>query len=798
MNFGSLISFIIFAVLMSGTVGSPARETVASQRKKLPTGVDIDPVGRSTPLGSMPLAMILAPDGQHVVISLGGWREQGIQIVSLKTNKIEQTLLQDSAFVGLAFSADGQTLYVSGGNEDCIYRYNWSGNAASLKTRLILAQKEPGKTGSRYPAGLAVSRDGKFLYVAENVSDTLAVVDLATANVVQRLATHDYPYGIAVSPDDTVYVSAWGGDAISVFHREADGQLSAAGTISVGRHPSALLLDHSGAKLFAALGSMDETVMVDTHARKVIRHLSDAAPAGPHEGTTPNALALSPDESRLFVAEADANSVAVFDVTRRGETQTPLQPIGRIPTDWYPTGVLAGADRLLTLCAKGHGSGANVNGPKADRPIENRNGYTLGQLDGSLLAFAPILQLASPKLSELTRRVSAANRWHIGRQRGRYPPFKHVVYIIKENRTYDQVFGDVREGDGDPNLLFFGDDCTPNHRALARRFGLFDRFFTNAEVSSQGHLWSTAAYVTDYSEKTIPSLYAHKRAEIDEGETDEPANGFLWQAAAKSNLTFRDYGEWVNPPAAGKGMTPARPGLEPHICPAYPPFDLHIPDQQRADAWIAELQTFERTGEMPQLEIMHLPRDHTAGGKPDMPTPRACMADNDLALGRIIEALSRSSFWKDSVVFVVEDDAQDGPDHVDSHRSVLLTISPYNRPGTISRFVDTTHVIAAIEDILGLGHLSQYDYFSRPLTYIFSAEPDFKPYTALKPTQSLAEKNPPKGPGSTQSQGFDLSKPDSINDATFNEVLWSMLKSDGTPMPPSHHASATHLLRATE
>ncbi len=265
MNFGSLIFFIIFAVLMSGTVGSPARETVASQRKKLPTGVDIDPLGRSTPLGSMPLAMILAPDGQHVVISLGGWREQGIQIVSLKTNKIEQTLLQDSAFVGLAFSADGQTLYASGGNEDCIYRYNWSGNAASLKTRFILAQKEPKKTGSRYPAGLAISRDGKFLYVAENVSDTLAVVDLATTNVVQRLATHHYPYGIAVSPDDTVYVSAWGGDAISVFHREADGQLSTAGTISVGRHPSALLLDHLGAKLFVALASMDETVMVDTN-----------------------------------------------------------------------------------------------------------------------------------------------------------------------------------------------------------------------------------------------------------------------------------------------------------------------------------------------------------------------------------------------------------------------------------------------------------------------------------------------------------------------------------------------------
>ena len=559
-----------------------------------------------------------------------------------------------------------------------------------------------------------------------------------------------------------------------------------------------MALDHSGARLFVTLATLDETVVIDSQSRKIIHHLSSAALAGPHEGATPNALALSSDERLLFVAEADSNSLAVFDITRMRETQAHQQPIGRIPTDWYPTAVLADTERLVTLCAKGHGSAANLNGPHPDHAIQDRSGYTLGQLNGTLLSFPPVSRLTRKQLSDFTRRVSSANRWRIARQRRRYPPFKHVVYIIKENRTYDQVFGDVAEGDGDSDLLFFGDDCTPNHRALAKRFGLFDRFFTNAEVSSQGHLWSTAGYVTDYSEKTIPSLYADKRAEIDEGETDEPASGFLWQAAAKSNITFRDYGEWVNPPTAGKDMSPARPDLEPHICTAYPPFDMHIPDQQRADAWIAELQAFERKREMPQLEIMHLPGDHTAGGKPEMPTPRACMADNDLALGRIIEALSHSRFWKDTVVFVVEDDAQDGPDHIDSHRSALLTISPYNRSGTVSRFVNTTDVLAAIEDILGLRSLSQFDYFSRSLADNFSAKPDLRPYTALKPTHSLSEKNPPTGPGSTQSDSFDLTKPDKIDDTTFNQVLWAMLKGEKTPMPQPRHTSATHLVRVTE
>jgi DNA-binding beta-propeller fold protein YncE len=786
---------LVLLALLAAASNSPAR-VQNSEPKHLPTGQRLDPAGDSVTVGSMPLAMLPAPGGEKLIVSLGGWREQGVQVVDLRTRRVEQTLKQEAAFLGLAFSRDGRTLYASGGNDDSVYCYDWDGKAATLRTRIELAKKEPGKTGSRYPAGLAVSSDGKFLYVAENVGDALAVVDLRTSAVVGRLPTEHYPYAVAVARDGAVYVSAWGGKSVSVFRPRSDGKLSYSGRIGVGRHPSALLLDASGSRLFVALASVDSVVEVDTRLRKVVRRFSDAAPGAPQEGATPNALALSRDETRLFVAEADSNAVAVFDLAhaRRRGSPTAERPAGRVPVDWYPSSVLEREGQLLVLCGKGRGTSPNPNGPTPGQGIERPRGYTLGQLDGTLRIVPG--NLAGQELAALTRRVAAANGWNSHARQRRYPPFKHVVYIIKENRTYDQVFGDLPNADGDPSLVFFGRDSTPNHRALAARFGLFDRFFTNAEVSSQGHVWSTAGYVTDYGEKTIPSLYSDRRADVDEGDADEPANGFLWTLAVNSGVTFRDYGEWVHASAEGpQGFSATRPGLAPDISPTYPPFDMNIPDQRRADVWISELQDFVRRGEMPQLEIMHLPADHTAGARPGMCTPRACMADNDLALGRIVEALSHSPFWKDTVVFVLEDDAQAGPDHFDSHRSPLLVISAYNRPGTVSRFANTTDVIAAIEDILGLGRLSQFDYFSRPLSDVFAPAPDLTPYDAVRPAQSLDELNPAKGPGAEESKAFDLSAPDRIDDAAFNRVLWKVVKGEQTKMPEPRYASPVHLLR---
>src|SRR5208282_3072399 len=713
----------LLIVLLSAAAGptglAAGDQAAASNTTLLSTGVRLDPAGDAIDLGSMPLAMAVAPGGDKLAVVLSGWREQGLQIVDLKSRQVVQTLIQPAAFFGIGFSRDGRELFVSGGNDDTIFCYSWRDGAAALERKIVLAEKAPEKPGTRYPAGLAVSRIGNYLYVAENVGDSLAVVDLATAKVVQRFPTDHYPYAVEAAANGKVYVSAWAADTVAEFQTKPDGLLTPLGKLKVGPRPSAVLSNRSGSRLFAALSGTDQIAVVDTARRTVLRYLSDAAPAGPAEGSTPNALALSADESQLFVAEADNNAVAVFDVSEKHVSEkrsgaAPSRLMGRIPTDWYPTAVLDSGGQLLVLNGKGHGSHGNPDGPIPGEGIKRPLGYDLGQLNGTLRSSPG--QVSSSTLAAYSRRVAEANHWQAVRVRKRYPPFKHVVYIIKENRTYDQVLGDLKEGDGDPALVFFGQAISPNHHALALRFGLFDRFFTNAEVSSQGHIWSTAAYVTDFGEKTIPSAYSGKREGVDGEEIDEPINGFLWTLARKKGISFRDYGEMVKVP---EGWPVTQREVVPYVSPTYPAFDLKIPDQARADAWIAELQKFAQDGKMPSLEVMHLPSDHTGGGRAGFRTPRAFMADNDLALGRIVEALSKSPFWKDTVIFVLEDDSQSGPDHIDSHRSCFFAISAYNRPGTIHRFANTTDVVAAIEDILGLGRLSQFDYFSRSLADIF-------------------------------------------------------------------------------
>ncbi|HEV3459550.1 MAG TPA: alkaline phosphatase family protein [Thermoanaerobaculia bacterium] len=778
--------------VIAGDARTPG-DARASYTSPLPTGLRLDPVGEVVDLGSMPLAMALAPGGKQIVVLLAGWREQGIQVVDLASRRVTQTLPQQSAFQGLAFARDGRRLFVSGGNEDSVVCYSWRDGTAAFERKIPLRDSQSQKPGSRYPAGLAVSARGSHLYVAENESDTLAVIDLATSRVVQRLPTGHYPYAVEPAADGRIYVSAWGADTVAVFRPRAGGLLRAAGTIQVGPRPSALLANRSGSRLFVALAAADRVAVVDPRRRRVLGYLDDAAPAAPAEGSTPNALALSDDGATLFVAEADNNAVAVFDVAeRRGSTLTASRsrPRGRIPGDWYPTAVLDSGGRLLILGGKGHGSHANPDGPTPGEGIKRPLGYDLGQLNGDLRIVPD--EVGADVMAELTRRVAAANGWTGGAPPRKYPTFKHVVYIIKENRTYDQVLGDLKEGDGDPGLVFFGAPISPNHHALALRFGLFDRFFTNAEVSSQGHIWSTAAYVTDYGEKLIPSTYSDRRATVDGEDVDEPLHGFLWTLAKAKGISFRDYGEMVKVP---EGWPVTQKDLVADISPTYPAFDLKIPDQARASAWIAELGGFVRDGEMPRLEVMHLPNDHTAGGRPGFRTPRALMADNDLALGRIVEALSRSPFWRDTVVFVLEDDSQAGPDHVDSHRSVFFAISAYNRPGTVHRFLNTTDVVAAIEDILGLDRLSKFDYFSRSLAELFAATPDLSPWTAIVPQVDMEEINAPHTAAARMSERLDLSAPDRVSDGTLNAILWRMMKGP-EPLPAPRRAAPLHLLLA--
>ncbi|MGH7523616.1 MAG: alkaline phosphatase family protein, partial [Gemmatimonadales bacterium] len=388
--------------------------------------------------------------------------------------------------------------------------------------------------------------------------------------------------------------------------------------------------------------------------------------------------------------------------------------------------------------------------------------------------------------------------------RAAYPPFAHVIYVIKENRTYDQVFGDLAAADGDTSLVFFGRAVSPNHHALAERFGIYDRFFVNAEVSADGHNWSTGAYATDYVEKTVPLNYDDKGRTYDYEGTNrgqrpnpgedaaEPANGYLWDLARRRGITFENFGEFVADPdvaALSPQYRGLKPFLESHTDSAFPGFDLHITDQYRADEWLRMFAGWVKTGQMPTLQILRLPNDHTRGAVAGAFTPRAYMADNDLALGRVVEALSTSPFWKNTVMFVLEDDAQNGPDHVDSHRSPMMIISAYSQPRVWHRFGNTTDVIATIEEMLRLDHLSQFDAFGRPYRGVFTSHPDLRPYHAMTPSIPLTERNPAGTPAARQSARLDFRLEDLADDETLNRVLWQAIKGN-VRYPGIHHWSA--------
>jgi sugar lactone lactonase YvrE len=675
--------------------------------------------------------------------------------------------------------------------------------------------------GVRYPGGIAFSPDGRVLYVTENLADSLAVVDIASGRIVQRVATERYPYAVVAAPDGAVYVSNWGGWHLSSYSPGADGLLHGTGRIFVGRHPSALLLNARGNRLFVASATTDRVLSVDLARRRIVGELLDPPPGGPDEGTTPNALALSSDGHRLFVAEGDANAVAVFDLapptsgiaSSTGDDRL----VGRIPSGWYPTALVARGDTLLVASGKGRGTRANPDGPRPtaarDHTQAAGSNTTLSQLAGSLM-IAPLARGDAATIARYSDRVARANGWTEPRGgAGRYPPLEHVVYIIKENRTYDQILGDLPGADGDTSLVMFGRQVTPNHHALAERFGTFDRFFVNAEVSADGHNWSMAAYTTDYVQKTVQLNYSSRgrtydyegslsgdRTVILDDDPNAPARGYLWNLAQEKGITFRNYGEFVVPDSVDPddvlppGYRGDKPFLASHTSPRYPGFSQAIPDQRRADIWIAELAEFTRRGVMPALEIVRLPNDHTSGARAGMPTPRAAVADNDLALGRIIEALSHSPFWKSTVVFVLEDDAQNGPDHVDSHRSPMLVISPYTRAGAVHRFTNTTDVIRTMEEILGLDALSQFDHYGRPLRDIWSDTPDMRPWNALTPAVSLAEKNPAGTRGARESARLDLRIEDAADEGLFNRILWRSMKGS-VPYPGSRRGAALEAVR---
>jgi DNA-binding beta-propeller fold protein YncE len=515
----------------------------------------------------------------------------------------------------------------------------------------------------------------------------------------------------------------------------------------------------------------------------------------------------------LFVANANTNNLAVVNVKEPGAST----PLGFIPTGWYPTSVRVARDGKTIFVANGKGasSKANRDGPNPLAPggTDNKTREYIGGLYRGTLSIIPMptpAQMAgysrtvydcSPLKKEDPTAVTGpkpAERNPIPFQAGLASPITHCVYLIKENRTYDQVFGDVPQGNGEPNLCLFPEEVTPNHHALAREFVLLDNFYVESEVSADGHEWSMGAYATDYVERTWPLGYrGDKRAPYPaEGNKEvysiaRPAGGYIWDRAAAKGVSYRSYGEFVK-----NGATPDDPcttvvkALEGHFDPGFRTFDMDYSDLKRADRFLEELAGFEKSGEMPRLVILRLPNDHTSGTSPGKLTPTAYVAENDLALGRVVEGLSKSRFWPGMAIFVVEDDAQNGSDHVDAHRTVALAISPYIRRHSVdSTMYSTSSMVRTIELCLGLDPMSQFDAAARPMSHAFTGAPDLTPYVHRPSQVDLGATNSKTAWGAEESRKLNLEIEDRADDLVFNEIIWKSVKGAASPMPPPVRAA---------
>jgi YVTN family beta-propeller protein len=794
----------------------------------LPNGWTLTPEGAQIPVSDLPLNMALSDDGRYLLVTTNGNGDQTINVVDLQAGQSAQTLTVKKSWLGLAFAPGGKRFFVSGGDDNEVMIFDFANGKAAQAGKILLGSDDYHKLNDReraearrkglgeyaFPAGIAVSPDGLRLYVAENLSNKVAVVDLSNQKVGAKIAVGEYPYDCALSGDGKrLYVSNWGSRSVAVIDTTSNQVLS---NIQVGDHPNDLELTRDGKTLYVANANSNTVSVVDTAQMKEIEAISTAMHPKSPIGSTPNAVALSPDEKTLYIANADNNNVAVVDVARRGASRVE----GFIPTGWYPTSVRASKDGRRIFVANGKGVASAAN-PKGPNPLKGRSEQYIGSmLKGtiSLINLPTKAQLAgftrrvyanSPYTDEMLKAArpplaATVEKSAIPVRVGAPSPIKHVIYIIKENRTYDQVLGDMKEGNGDPSLCLFGEDITPNQHAIAREFTLLDNFYVDAEVSADGHNWSMAAYATDYVEKTWPTNYSNRGRTYDyEGSKKiaRPTGGYIWDYCARAKVTYRSYGEFVSSregkPGGGGELggdptgAPKRENftneksLEGHFGPSYPSWDLNIPDNKRVDAWIAEFRAFEKNADLPQFQIVRIGGNHTQGTRPGAPTPRAHVAENDLAVGRLVETVSHSErYWKDTAIFIIEDDAQNGPDHVDAHRSIAFVASPYTK----RRYVDSTMyttsgMLRTMELILGLPPMSQYDAGAMPMYNAFTAQPDLAPFNHLEARIDLAEKNPPNAPGAQRSAQLDFSKEDAAPDAEFNEIIWKSVRGVNSQMP---------------
>jgi len=787
----------------------------------LPNGWKIAPAGRHLQVGDLPLAMVQSPDSKSLLIATNGYAKPTIAVVDIEHQYVRSVVELDHAWLGLAWHPDGKRLYVSGAGNNTVHEMQWIDGKLTRGVDLVLGRpmERPGE-GTNRPAavtqsfigGLAVSPDGQRLFAVHVFGRLVSVVDLKSGHILHNIDLPAEPYTCLVSPDGaTLFVSLWGGAKILMFDAKT---FEPAGAIQVGEHPNAMALTKDGTRLFVSCANTNAVWAIDVPSKRAVEQIAVGLFPKAPPGSTPNHVSLSPDEKQLLVANADNNTVAVVNVEKPAASEV----AGFIPTGWYPTAAMFSRDGrdIFILSGKGLSSAAN---PRFRQPIRTTPGGDVQYIGNLLTGTVSTLPVPPPAtLQALTKIVYSVTPYDdqyalvparapanspIPRRVGDPSPIKHVFYVIRENRTYDQVLGDLERGNGDSTLAIFGESVTPNAHALAREFSVFDNFYVDAEVSYDGHAWSTSAYATDVVEKFWPTNYAGRGAlYLSEGggamrnafgNLAAPLNGYIWDAAVRKGLSVRSYGEFAHwgegtpkDRQAGKVTVVASvPGLEGRVSPTYPAWDLDIPDNRRIDAWAREFSEFEKNDSLPALSILRLGNDHTNGTRPDGPTPRAMVAENDLALGRLVETISKSRYWKDSAIFVLEDDAQNGPDHIDAHRSPVLVISPYaRRSATDSTLYTTSGVLRTMELILGVPPMSQYDAAATPMYQAFQAAPSLAPFAHVPPRTSIDEKNGPTAPGAQSSMRMDFSEPDLAPELELNEIIWQSVRGASSAMPP--------------
>ncbi len=803
-----LASFIIcLFILNSAGAQSPADST---KKLTLPNGWSLTPAGHGYLLGDLPLNIAVSKSKKLIAVTNNGQSTQSIQLIDVSSGKILDNIEVAVSWMGLKFSANEKYLYASGGNDNWILKYAIRNKKLILEDSIKLGEKWPNKIS---PAGIDIDDRKKIMYVVTKDNNSLYLVNLSTKKIIRQYSLKAEAYTCMLSPDKReLYISCWGCGKVIVFNTTTR---EFTNTINVGEHPNDLCLTKNSRYLFVANANDNSVSVINISSKKVIETLTTSLYADAPQGSTTNGLGLSPDEKTLYIANADNNCLSVFDVSNPGQSVSK----GFIPTGWYPTCVKAIGDEIFVTNGKGFSSFANPDGPnpavkgdvvvyqQGDTTKVKKEQYIGGLFIGtmSVIDVPDAKELADysqqvyqntpyTKLKESVSQGEAGNP--IPQKIGDPSPIKHVFYIVKENRTYDQVLGDMKEGNGDTSLVLFGEKITPNQHKIARDFVLLDNFYVDGEVSADGHNWSLGAYATDYLEKTWVTSYGGRGGDYGAEGTREIANnknGFIWNDCKRAGVTYRTYGEFAD------DYKPNIPVLENHFCPYYTSWDQKVRDTTRVGQWKRDFDSLVSVNALPQLNTLRLINDHTEGLVVGRPTPFAHTADNDLAVGMFIDYLSKSPVWKESVVFVVEDDAQNGPDHVDAHRSPAYIAGPFVKRNFVDHTSYTTSgILRTIELILGLAPMSQYDAAATPLWRCFTATPDLTVYNHLPAQTDITQKNTAVNKLSEKSAAFNFAKEDAVNDAEFNEVLWKGIKGMNSVVPSPKRAAFLTITKSAE